>query len=104
MYQFDLQPLTQVLHIYDSAKGESAAGRTRYTTSMMVTDLGLRECRLHLVQGELNDEINLGVGNVLKSLGYERGQLEVPAGTKATRHAIFVRSCDGLDRYILRLD
>ena len=103
MYQFDVQPLTQVLHIYDADKSESAAGRTRYTTSMLLTDLGLKECRIHLAEGELNDEINLGVFKLLKAQGYVQAQLEVPAGTNATRLGKYSHTRDGLDRYIVEI-
>ena len=103
MYQFDIKPRQYELRIYDSAKGESAAGRTNYTTSMLIDDLGMRECRLSLAHGELSNEINVGIIKALKALEFEQAQLEVPAGTKATRHATFVRTCDGLDRYIFEV-
>jgi len=103
MYQFDLRPLTWKLYVYDSAKGESAAGRTNYTTSMLITDLGLKECRVHFVHGKLGKEINLGIYNTMKALDYVQGQLEVPAGTPATGLGVYSHTCDGLDRYIVKV-
>lgn len=103
MYEFALTPLQQIVHIYDKAKGESSAGKTRYTTSLLISDLGLKECRLHLVQGELNKEINLGIYNVLKALDYVQAQLEVPEGTPATGLGVYSHTRDGLDRYIVEI-
>lgn len=102
-YEVTVEPLQQTLKIYETSKGESCEGRTRYSVSMLISSLGLKECRVHLVQGELTHEINTLVFKRVKELGFERAQFEVPHGTPASRFATFVKTVDGLDRYIVDL-
>jgi len=103
MYEISIEPLQRVIKFYDSEKGESAEGRTRYTTSMLFTDLGLKECRIHLVQGHLNDHMNRQLFHWVKSQGYKRAQFEVPTGTPASRLATYEKTVDGLDHYTVDL-
>ena len=103
-YQIVASPLVRQIQVYDATQGQSYEAKTRYVTSMLLTDLGLSECRLHLVSGVLNHEINEGVFNLAKALGYRRAQFEVPHGTKASRLAEFQYTHDGLDRYITNLE
>lgn len=102
-YELSAAPMTRMVQIYDTEQGQSRKAMTRYCCSMLLTDLGLRECRLHFVQGVLNDEINRLVIGLCRELGYVQIQLEVPAGTPATRHARFHHTRDGLDRYVIEL-
>lgn len=102
-YEMTVDPLQQVIKFYDSDKGESAEGQTRYSMSMLCTELGLRECRLHLVQGELNHDINMMMFGWAKKQGYKKVQMEVPEGTPCTRLAKYSHTVDGLDRYIVNL-
>jgi hypothetical protein len=71
---------------------------------MLLTDLGCNECRLHLASGVLNDEINGLVMELVQSMGFERIQFEVPEGTSASRHAMYEKTVDGLDRYVVELN
>ncbi len=103
-YEIGVTALQRSLQIYDSAMGESLADKTRYSTSMLLTDLGCNECRLHLVSGVLNDEINGLVMELVRSLGFERIQFEVPEGSNASRHAMYDKTVDGLDRYVVELN
>lgn len=93
------KPLVSTVQIYSEKKGQSYAGKTPYTTSMLITDLGLGDCRISLANGELNPDINRGVYRLAKKLGYRRATLEVPEGTTATRMGKYVCTRDGLDRY-----
>lgn len=103
MFEMAVEPLQRVIKFYDTSKGESVDGRTRYSTSLLFTDLGLRECRLHMVQGVLTDEINRQLFLWVRSQGYLKAQFEVPAGTRASRIAMYEKTVDGLDRYVVML-
>lgn len=98
-YEVTVEPLQQTLKIYNKSKGQSSKGKTRYLVSMLITSLGLKECRVHLVQGELSHEINLIVFQEVKKLGFDKAQFEVPTGTPASRFAKYIKTVDGLDRY-----
>lgn len=104
MIEVVLSPMQYAVKAFDPAQGQSLAGRTRYAASMLLTDLSMGECRLHFVQGVLTNEINEQVIERCRELGYRRIQFEVPHGTNATRHAEFVETFDGLDRYVIRLE
>lgn len=93
------KPLISTVQIYSDEKGQSYAGKTAYTTSMLLTDLGMGDCRISLANGELNVDINRGIYRLAKKLGFKRATIEVPEGTKATRMGTFVCNRDGLDRY-----
>ena len=103
MYEMIVEPLQQVIKFYNTEAGESYRGKTRYTTSLVVSELGLKECRLHLVHGKLDQEIIESVFKWVKGKGYTRAQFEVPAGTKATSLATYQYTKDGLDRYFVEL-
>jgi len=103
-YELVLYPLIRSILIYDRQNGESVDQKTRYSTSMLITDLGLGECRLHSVTGVLNQEINQAMFEFVRGLGYKRAQFEVPAGTAASRLATYQKTADGLDRYTVELD
>lgn len=103
-YEIAPTDLITSLQIYDKRKGESYKDKTRYTTSVLITNLALKECRLHLGQGTLNDEIIYGISKWLYDEGYTDIQFEVPAGTSASRFSTFVDSKDGLDRYKCNLE
>lgn len=102
-YELVLYPLIRSILIYDRNNGESADQKTRYSTSMLITDLGLGECRLHSVTGVLNQEINQAMFGFIRGLGYSKVQFEVPAGTTASRLATYEKTADGLDRYTVIL-
>ena len=104
MYEVSVDELQRTIKIYDTSKGESAENKTRYSTSMILTDLALGECRIHFAQGRLNEHINKLVFLTVKQLGYKQAQLEVPTGTPASRMAEYQYTRNGLDRYIVRLD
>ena len=95
--------LVTSIQIYDESKGQSPEKMTRYECSLLLTDLGLNECRLHFIQGKLNNEINLQIMDICREMGYVQVQFEVPSGTKATRYSEFQYSLGGLDRYIIKL-
>lgn len=103
MIEVSVSPLVRTIQLFDTDKGESKDRRTRYSCSMLLTDLGLKECRVHFVQGTLTPEINEIVFNTVKDLGYVKAQMEVPEGTPCTRMAEYQYTRDGLDRYIVDL-
>lgn len=103
MIEISVSPLVRTIQLFDTEKGESKEGRTRYSCSMLLTDLGLKECRVHFVQGVLTPEINDIVFQKVKSLGYVKAQMEVPEGTTCTRMAKYQYTRDGLDRYTVDL-
>lgn len=96
-------PIQRCLLVYHKKKGENYLSRTRYSTSMLITDLSMKECRIHLAKGILNPEINAAIMALVKKMGYERAQFEVPEGAVATRHAKFIKNADGLDRYLVEI-
>ena len=102
-YEISCRPMVSAIQIYDTEAGQSLGGKTRYCCSMLLTDLGLSECRLHFVSGRLDHEINSKMFELCKSLGFVQIQLEVPAGTNASRFATFQYSRDELDRYLVKL-
>ena len=71
---------------------------------MLLTDLGLKECRVHFVSGELNHDINKMVFRKVKELGYVMAQMEVPEGTPASRFGEYQYTRNGLDRYKVNLN
>lgn len=103
MIEISTTPIIRSIKVFDTDKGQSISGRTRYECEMLLTDLACGECRLHSVNGKLTNEINEQVIALCKDLGYRRIQFEVPAGTNASRHAKFQYSHDGLDRYVIEL-
>ena len=103
MLEISFTPITQTIQIFDTEKGESKEGRTRYSCSLLITDLGCRECRVHFIQGRLTHEMNTLVFKHVKAMGYVQGQLEVPEGTPATRLGEYQYTRDGLDRYTIQL-
>ena len=102
-YEISYTPIVASVQVYDTEKGQSKEGKTRYECSMLITNLSCGECRLHFVQGALTNEINLQMMNLCRELGYRQVQFEVPAGTSASRHAKFMFTHEGLDRYIALL-
>lgn len=104
MYEIVDSPMVTAIKIYDKDKGESSEGRTRYTTSLLLTNLSMGEGRLHFVQGRLDDEMNALIFDLCRAKGYKQVQFEVPTGTKASRRAKFMYTFDGLDRYVMNLE
>ncbi len=102
-YKIKATPVQTAVRIYDTAAGESFSGKTKYTASFLLTDIGMCECSMNLMQGALNHELNSEIFKFLKSQGFTQVQYEVPANSQASRFGIKVKTYDGLDRYIVDL-
>ena len=102
-YEIHTAPALSTVRIYDTAAGESFVNKTGFTASFLLTDLGMDECSMNLMQGSLNHEINTEIFKFLKSEGFIRVQYEVPAGSRASRLGVKVKTTSGLDRYVVDL-
>ena len=95
-----VEPVSRKFKFYDTSKGESAEGRTRYSCNMIFVDLQMNDCWIHSVNGKLTNEINQRMYLWAKNHGFKTCRLEVPTGTTATRLARLVEeNVNGLDRY-----
>lgn len=99
-YRYHVCPLVRTIQIFK----KSQPFGSRYHTSLLLTDLSMGECRLHFVQGHLDDEINASIAKLCHQLGYKKIQFEVPHGTGASRYAKLDWSDGVLDRYTVDLD
>ncbi len=60
-------------------------------------------CVVGFIKGRLTNEMNILIGKKCAELGFKKMIFSRPAGDKATRHATFTHSADGLDWYAVDL-
>ena len=100
MYELVAEPVSTKIKFYDTSKGESAEGKTRYSCNMIFVDLMMNDCWIHSVNGKLTNEINQLIYMWAKERGFKTCRLEVPHGTTATRLGkLVLENVNGLDRY-----
>ena len=102
-YEFLVTPLQRIVRVYDTEAGQSPEGKTPYCNGFLLTDIGMRECTLNLMQGHLTDGMIRQIIALARGLGFIQAQFEIPKGFPATRFGKRVGTELGLDRYIVDL-